>query len=111
MATTNQELVGKGLDLLKLGVVPFVERELEAQNSQARTGDRRLAGAAATPVAAAIGGGVSSEEEEAKPASAASRTVGRFDDTSRPKSWQRRRMPKQPRSEATTQNHVKEAKP
>ncbi len=34
MAITNQERVGKGLDLLKLGLAPFVERELKAQDAQ-----------------------------------------------------------------------------
>src|SRR5688572_23578178 len=34
MATTNQERVGKGLDLLKAGLAPFVERELKSQNAQ-----------------------------------------------------------------------------
>jgi len=34
MAITNQDRVGKGLDFLKLGLVPFVERELKAQDSQ-----------------------------------------------------------------------------
>ena len=34
MAITNQERIGKGLDLLKLGLVPFVERELKAQDAQ-----------------------------------------------------------------------------
>ena len=31
MAITNHERVGKGLDLLKEGLYPFVERELQAQ--------------------------------------------------------------------------------
>ena len=34
MAITNQERVGKGLDLLKDGLVPFVERELKSQDAQ-----------------------------------------------------------------------------
>src|SRR5688572_22766320 len=34
MAITNQERVGKGLELLKDGLVPFVERELKAQDAQ-----------------------------------------------------------------------------
>ncbi|HZQ00786.1 MAG TPA: Swt1 family HEPN domain-containing protein [Reyranella sp.] len=34
MAVTNQERVGKALELLKGGLVPFVERELKAQDSQ-----------------------------------------------------------------------------
>ena len=34
MAVTNHERVAKGLDLLKDGLVPFVERELKAQDSQ-----------------------------------------------------------------------------
>ena len=34
MAITNQERVGKGLDLLKEGLIPFVERELKAQDAQ-----------------------------------------------------------------------------
>lgn len=34
MAMTNQERVGKALDLLRAGLVPFVERELKAQDAQ-----------------------------------------------------------------------------
>src|SRR3984885_10078525 len=34
MATTNHERVGKALDLLKEGLLPFVERELKAKHSQ-----------------------------------------------------------------------------
>ncbi len=34
MAITNQDRVGKALELLKDGVVPFVERELKAQDAQ-----------------------------------------------------------------------------
>lgn len=34
MAITNQERVGKALELLKDGVAPFVERELKAQDAQ-----------------------------------------------------------------------------
>jgi hypothetical protein len=34
MAVTNHERVGKALDLLKDGLVPFVERELKAQHAQ-----------------------------------------------------------------------------
>ncbi len=34
MAITNQERVGKALDLLKGGLAPFVERELRAQDAQ-----------------------------------------------------------------------------
>src|SRR6266536_1058845 len=34
MAITNQERVGKALELLKDGLVPFVERELKAQHAQ-----------------------------------------------------------------------------
>src|SRR5579859_5766426 len=34
MAVTNQERVGKGLELLKDGLVPFVEREVKAQDAQ-----------------------------------------------------------------------------
>src|ERR1700694_4490898 len=34
MAISNHERVGKGLDLLKDGLVPFVERELKAQHAQ-----------------------------------------------------------------------------
>src|SRR5512146_2235744 len=34
MAITNQDRVGKGLDLLKTGLVPFVEREMKAQDAQ-----------------------------------------------------------------------------
>ena len=31
MAITNQERVGKALEFLKAGLVPFVEREFEAK--------------------------------------------------------------------------------
>ncbi|MBM3271522.1 MAG: AAA+ family ATPase, partial [Candidatus Sericytochromatia bacterium] len=34
MAITNQERVGKAMDLLKDGLAPFVERELKAQDAQ-----------------------------------------------------------------------------
>src|SRR3972149_7279582 len=34
MAITNHERVGKSLDLLKMGLQPFVERELKAQHAQ-----------------------------------------------------------------------------
>jgi len=34
MATTNQERLGKALELLKDGLAPFVERELRAQDAQ-----------------------------------------------------------------------------
>lgn len=34
MAITNQERVGKALDLLRTGLTPFVERELKAQDAQ-----------------------------------------------------------------------------
>ena len=34
MAITNQERVGKALELLKEGLVSFVERELKAQHAQ-----------------------------------------------------------------------------
>ncbi|MFN8703582.1 MAG: Swt1 family HEPN domain-containing protein, partial [Rhodospirillales bacterium] len=34
MAITNQERVGKALELLKSGLAPFVERELKAENAQ-----------------------------------------------------------------------------
>ncbi len=34
MAITNQERVGKALDLLRLGLTPFIERELKAQDAQ-----------------------------------------------------------------------------
>src|SRR5688572_18937311 len=34
MAITNQERVGRGLELLKRGLVPFVERELKSEHSQ-----------------------------------------------------------------------------
>src|SRR5262245_9510043 len=34
MAITNHERVGKALDLLKDGLIPFVERELKAQYQQ-----------------------------------------------------------------------------
>lgn len=34
MAISNQERVGKALDLLRAGLVPFVERELKAQDAQ-----------------------------------------------------------------------------
>src|SRR6266545_8046997 len=35
MAISNHERVGKALDLIKAGVLPFVERELKAQHAQA----------------------------------------------------------------------------
>lgn len=31
MALSNSERIGKGLDLLRVGLVPFVERELQAE--------------------------------------------------------------------------------
>jgi len=34
MAVSNYERVGKGLELLKAGLAPFVERELKAQHAQ-----------------------------------------------------------------------------
>ena len=34
MALTNQERVGKALELLRDGLRPFVERELKAQHAQ-----------------------------------------------------------------------------
>jgi len=34
MAITNHERVGKALDLLKEGLLPFVERELKAKHAQ-----------------------------------------------------------------------------
>ena len=34
MALTNHERIGKALELLKEGLVPFVERELKAQHAQ-----------------------------------------------------------------------------
>src|SRR3990172_10243968 len=34
MAISNHERVGKGLELLKAGLAPFVERELKAQHAQ-----------------------------------------------------------------------------
>src|SRR3972149_6584892 len=34
MAISNHERVGKGLELLKVGLAPFVERELKAQHAQ-----------------------------------------------------------------------------
>ena len=34
MAVTNQERIGKMLDLLKEGLTPFVERELKAHHAQ-----------------------------------------------------------------------------
>jgi predicted AAA+ superfamily ATPase len=51
MAVTNQERVGKGLELLKAGLRPFVERELKGQygekwafEAQEVVGDTRLGG-------------------------------------------------------------------
>ena len=34
MAITNQDRVGKAMDLVKDGLAPFVERELKAQDGQ-----------------------------------------------------------------------------
>lgn len=34
MAISNQERVGKALDLLRAGLAPFVEREMKAQHAQ-----------------------------------------------------------------------------
>lgn len=34
MATTNHERVGKALDVLRQGLLPFVEHELQAQHSK-----------------------------------------------------------------------------
>lgn len=34
MATTNHERVGKALELLRTGLAPFVERELQAQHGK-----------------------------------------------------------------------------
>ena len=34
MAITNQERVGKSLELLKDGLAPYVERELKSQDAQ-----------------------------------------------------------------------------
>jgi hypothetical protein len=34
MAISNHERVGKGLELLKAGLAPFVERELKAQHAE-----------------------------------------------------------------------------
>jgi len=39
MAITNQERVGKAIDLLRMGLAPFVERELHAA---ARAGSVRM---------------------------------------------------------------------
>ena len=52
MVLTNHERVGKGLDLLRAGLAPFVDREIEsvfmndapAQASQLMGEDRILAG-------------------------------------------------------------------
>lgn len=51
MAVTNQERVGRALELLKAGLRPFVERELKAQygdkwafEAQEVVGDTRLGG-------------------------------------------------------------------
>ena len=38
MATTNHERVGKALELLKIGLGPFVEREVQVRSR--RTGRR-----------------------------------------------------------------------
>jgi hypothetical protein len=38
MAITNQERIAKALDLLKAGLRPFVEREMQAQSSPRRAG-------------------------------------------------------------------------
>ena len=34
MAITNQERIGKAMELLKEGLQPFVEREMKAQHAQ-----------------------------------------------------------------------------
>ena len=34
MATTNHDRVGKALELLRTGLTPFVERELQAQHGK-----------------------------------------------------------------------------
>jgi len=39
MAITNHERVGKALDLLRLGLAPFVERELKTQYQQGWLGE------------------------------------------------------------------------
>ena len=39
MAITNHERVGKGLELLRLGLAPFVERELKTQYQQGWLGE------------------------------------------------------------------------
>ena len=41
MAMTNQDRVGKAMELLRVGLAPFVERELK---SQAQDDDERLVG-------------------------------------------------------------------
>jgi hypothetical protein len=41
MAITNHERVGNGLDLLRVGLAPFVERELKAKHGDAWTHEAR----------------------------------------------------------------------
>ena len=39
MATTNQERVGKAMELLRAGLAPFIEREFKAQNGKMEPAD------------------------------------------------------------------------
>ncbi len=41
MAVTNQDRIGKAMDLLRAGLIPFVERELKAQDAQGWLGIAR----------------------------------------------------------------------
>ena len=43
MAITNHERVGKALDLLKAGLGPFVEREIQGCHRVAKTGRPSIA--------------------------------------------------------------------
>src|SRR6516162_7797655 len=44
MAVTNQERVGKAMDLLRAGLAPFVEREFKSQHQTAAEAARRYVG-------------------------------------------------------------------
>ncbi len=48
MAITNQERVGKAMELLKAGLAPFVEREFKSQLQGRRPPRRRAATSATT---------------------------------------------------------------
>ena len=57
MATTNQERVGKAMELLRAGLAPFIEREFKAQNGKMEPADaaRRYLGDDRTVAGKALG--------------------------------------------------------